>query len=30
MHARTLACMLHCNGHFPGGPRLAGTRMFPF
>ena len=21
---------VHLNGHFPGGPRLAGTRMFPF
>ena len=21
---------LHINGHFPGGPELAGTRMSPF
>ena len=26
----TLKLSLHVNGHFPGGPGLAGTRMSPF
>jgi len=28
--ANSLSLSLQFNGHFPGGPGLAGTRMFPF
>jgi len=29
-YATTGRLSLRLNGHFPGGPRLADTRMFPF
>jgi len=30
LSADVISLSLHCNGHFPGGPGLAGTRMSPF
>ena len=29
-HSHSLSLSPHFNGHFPGGPGLAGTRMLPF